>query len=99
MKRYKAIITPIAKGHIADAAYYYKTVASAKVALNLKKEIKAAIATLKQNPFFEIKHNNYRAINLKKFPYLLFYQIVEPSNTIFILALFQAQQDSSKLPK
>lgn len=99
MKKYKIIIQPEAKLDINSALDYYKTVANTKVAKSLNFEIKSAIKTLKLNPFFEVRSNNYRAINLKKFPYLLFYQLVESANTIFILALFQAYQDTEKYPK
>ena len=99
MKKFKIIIQPEAKLDFEMALNYYKTVANSKVAKNLNLEIKSAIKTLKSNPYYELRNNDYRAINLKKFPYLLFYQIVEQSDAIFILALFQANQDTEKYPK
>ena len=96
--QFKIIITPIAKEHIDAARDYYKTVANDKIVKKLNFEIKSALKKLKINPFFEVRSNTYRAINIKNFPYLLFYQLIESTNTVNILALFQTNQDTEKYP-
>jgi toxin ParE1/3/4 len=96
--QYKIEITPIAKSHIDKALDYYKETANIKVAKRLHLEIKSTFKALKVNPFYQFTVKNYRAIPLKKFPYLLFYQIVEDRQTILIIALFNTNQDTQKHP-
>jgi addiction module RelE/StbE family toxin len=86
--KFKIVVQPEAKKDIDLALNYYRDVTNSAIAKKLNLEIQLAFSALKTNPFYQIRTKNYRAIPLKKFPYLLFYQILEPQRTIFIIALF-----------
>lgn len=57
------------------------------------------ISTIAKNPFYQIRYKDYRALPIKKFPYIILFYINEDSNTVFISAVFNAKQTSKKLPK
>ena len=95
---YNIIVTPIAINHIEKAMEYYMSNANRKVADNLLKQILDAFKILEVNPYFQIKVKSYRAFVLKKYPYILFFEIMEGTQTIKILALFHTSQNHEKYP-
>ncbi len=51
-----------------------------------------AIDTLASNPLaYQIKQNNIRSVQVKQFPYLVYYQIYE--QTVLIIAVFHGKKD------
>ena len=56
------------------------------------------ISTIANNPFYQLRYKDYRALPIKKFPYLILFYIQEESNTVFITAVFQTKQNTDKLP-
>jgi toxin ParE1/3/4 len=57
------------------------------------------IATIAKNPFYQIRYKDYRALPIKKFPYIIVFYVNENTNTVFISAVFNAKQNPKKLPK
>ncbi len=57
------------------------------------------IVTIANNPFYQLRYKDYRALPVKKFPYLIVFYIHEHSNTVFISAVFHTKQNTSKLPE
>lgn len=57
------------------------------------------IATIANNPFYQLRYKDYRALPIKKFPYLILFYIQEDSNTVYITAVFHTKQNTNKLPK
>ncbi len=95
---YKIRISPIAKANIKEAVSYYKKEASLKVAENFVKDYELALQKVKQNPFFQIYYKNFRGLPLKKFPYIIFFQVDEIRKLISINAVFQGNQNIDKRP-
>lgn len=56
------------------------------------------ISTIANNPFYQLRYKDYRALPIKKFPYLILFYIQEESNTVFITAVFHTKQNTDKLP-
>lgn len=54
-----------------------------------------AIAT---NPFYQLRYKDYRALPIKKYPYLILFYINETSGTVYITAIFHTKQHTTKLP-
>ncbi len=52
-----------------------------------------AVAILKRNPFFEIRLDDIRSYQIRRFPYLIFYRII--GNTIKIESFFFGKRDPS----
>lgn len=95
---YKIIVSPIASKNIEDAVEYYIEKATKKVALEFLKDYQKAYKALQINPFYQFHDNNYRFLPFKKFPYIAFFIVNEPSKTVFLNAIFNTHQDPSKYP-
>ncbi|WP_379967544.1 type II toxin-antitoxin system RelE/ParE family toxin [Epilithonimonas sp. UC225_85] len=94
---YKIEVSKLATQNIDEAIEYYKKVSSSS-AKNLKKRIFEGYKILKLNPFFATKYNNVRALPLKKFPYILFFDIDEENKIVSILSVFCTHQNPEKYP-
>jgi plasmid stabilization system protein ParE len=95
---YKLIVTPIAQEQLEEAFIYYRRKASENVAKNFRKSIIKVYKTLETNPFFEIRTLNYRAIPIKNFPYLVFFELNEIEKVVKILAIFNTNLNTDKYP-
>jgi hypothetical protein len=51
-----------------------------------------------QNPFYQIREKNFRALPLNKFPYLLFFEVLEEKKIVKIVGLFNTSQNPNKYP-
>lgn len=96
--KFKIIVSPTASKNIQDAVEYYIYKASKKVALNFLKEYRKIYKALQINPFYQFHDTNYRFLPFDKFPYIVFFIVDEPSNTVFLNAIFHASQNPSKYP-
>ena len=95
---YKIIVSPIACQNIENAIEYYIDKVSKKVAADFLKDYRKTYKTLQINPFYQFHDNNYRFLPFDKFPYVAFYIVDEPSNTIFLNAVFHTSQNPDKYP-
>lgn len=78
---------------------YYRVAASKKVADSFAKALTEAKNSILENPFFQIRFNVFRAIPLKKFPFLIFYYIETDTNTIVIARIFRTSQNPDSYPQ
>jgi plasmid stabilization system protein ParE len=95
---YRLLITPIAQQNIEQAFNYYLEEAGDSIADMFYDDLQFAYNSLEINPFYQVRVKRYRALPLRKFPYLLFFEIVEESNLVKILSLFHTSQDPNKWP-
>jgi plasmid stabilization system protein ParE len=95
---YKIIVSPLAKEQTTKFYYYYNKISN-KVAKKFRDEVKQTTKGLRTNPFYQIRTKKYRAIPLKNFPFLLFFEVDESTKTIKIIALFNTHQDPEKYPQ
>jgi toxin ParE1/3/4 len=56
------------------------------------------ITAITKNPFYQLRYKDYRALPIKKFPYLILFYLDEEANTIIITAVFHTKQNLDKLP-
>ena len=56
--------------------------------------VDACIQSIRRNPSMYIAHDNYRRAVLRRFPYLVFYELVD--NTIIVYSVFHCSQDPKK---
>jgi len=96
---YTLIINPEAQQDIEQAYNYYSNQVSTQVAELFYDDLQESYSALQINPFYQIRIKHYRAIPLKKFPYLLFFEIIVDKNIVKILALFNTYQDTEKYPQ
>lgn len=96
---YNVVVEPEAQQDIDDAIHYYSKVSDdTKMLVNLLTEIENAYSALSLNPFYEKRSKHYRALPLKKYPYLMFFEVLEKHKTVKIIALFNTLQDPNKRP-
>jgi|ERR1035437_11139587 toxin ParE1/3/4 len=93
--RHKIIVEPRAKTDIVEIKKWYR---SQKPGLEdeFVSELNENLSLLNQSPLlFEIKHKNFRAVILKRFPYLVYYFI--DKNNVHILAVLAAKQNQKSI--
>jgi hypothetical protein len=96
---YKVVVEPGAQADIDKAFEYYNSVTdNDKVLINFWNNIEQAYSALKINPFYQVRSKHYRALPLKNFPYLMFFEVLEKQRIVKVLALFNTPQDSTKYP-
>ncbi len=93
---HKIIVTLRAQLEIEDAYDFY-AMSSTVAPTDFIAEIEDAYRKLSLNPFYLIRYKNFRALPLKKFPFILIYLIEE--NTVVIKACFHTSKNTSKYPK
>jgi plasmid stabilization system protein ParE len=96
---YKIIVSPIALKNIDNAVEYYIEQASKKVALAFLDDYQKVYKALQKNPFYQFHDSNYRYLPFKKFPYIAFFIVDEPSKTVFLNAVFNTHQNPDKIEK
>lgn len=95
---YKIIVSPKAQKEIENAIDYYALYSSnaPKSFINLLKD---TYRSLENNPFFNVRYKNIRALKINKFPYSLYFVIDETQNSVRILSCFHNKRSPNKRPK
>ena len=95
---FKIIVLDDAQLDIEQAYLFYKKHVSVSIAQLFKKDLQNAYKSLKVNPFYQFRDDKYRAMPLKKFPYLVFFDIEETSKEVKVIAVFNTNQNQEKYP-
>ena len=95
---FKIIISPEARNNLTNALKYYNENASLKVARNFVNDYKRVLNVLKHNPYFRVYYKDFRGVPLKKYPFIVFYQINTDRRLILIQAVFHTAQNTQKYP-
>ena len=92
---FKVIILPKALSNIQDAVDYYD---EQQIGLEerFKNYLNTYIVALQENPFYQIRYDEIRCLPLKKFPFMLHYNIDEKEKAIEILALVHTSQNPNQ---
>lgn len=88
---------PNAEENIEDATDYYAGI-SMKVLRNFNRQLDLSINRILINPYFQKRYKDVRAFPLKKFPYIIFYEVDEEEKMIYILSVFCTHQNPEKYP-
>ena len=88
---------PNAEENIEDATDYYAGI-SMKVLRNFNRQLDLSINRILINPYFHKRYKDVRAFPLKKFPYIIFYEVDEEEKMIYILSVFCTHQNPEKYP-
>lgn len=93
---YKAVILPLAKEDIKDAAHWYNTKQN-ELGKRFTKEVRKRIKFIQQNPeTIAIRHNDIRTALVDVFPYMIHFYIDEPKKTVVITAVFGTAENPVK---
>ncbi|WP_449389015.1 type II toxin-antitoxin system RelE/ParE family toxin [Chryseobacterium lineare] len=88
---------PIAEENIEEATDYYAKI-SLKVLKDFNKQLDLSISRIITNPYFQKRFKSVRAFPVKKFPYIIFYEVNENEKMIYILSVFCTHQTPEKYP-
>lgn len=89
---------PTAEQDIEEATDYYANIYF-KVLKNFSKQIDISISNILGNPYFQKRFRSVRALPVKNFPYIIFYEVDEDEKMIYILSVFCTHQNPEKYPK
>lgn len=95
---YKIVVSKVAQRHISEAVSFYQKHASREVANEFYSELQSCYELLEMSPYFQVRIKTYRAIQIKNFPFLVFFEINESNQLVRILAIFNTHRDSRKWP-
>ena len=96
---FRLAFTPVAESQIQETYDYYFDEVNENVAEMFFDDLQEAYNALSLNPFYQVRSKNYRAKPLRKFPYLLFFEIIEEKRVVKILSLFHTSENPTKWPK
>lgn len=92
---YKVIIPQSLYLELNDAALYYES-KSKGLGVSFVLHWEDAMGELKHNPeHYQRKHKDFRGIKLKKFPYVLIFEIIE--NKVYVYRLIHAHSNPKKM--
>ncbi len=94
---YKIIISPRAQKEIEEVIDYY-LLYSKNAPKIFVTNLENAYQTLEKFPFFKLRYKNIRALKIKKFPYSLYFIIVEEPKIVRILSCFHHKLNPGKRP-
>jgi mRNA-degrading endonuclease RelE of RelBE toxin-antitoxin system len=94
---YKIVLEKRAFREVDNAMSYYHTI-SPKLAVKLNSELQKSFKTLSKSPFFKVSHNQFRILPLKKFPFVIIFEVDENNMQVSIFAVFNTNQDPNKKP-
>ena len=95
---YKVIVSPSAEKEIEGAIDYYSEL-SLDVPAKFLNQVQETYRILSNNPFFRIRYKNIRAVQVKGFPFMLFYSVIEDKELIIIYSCFHTAKSPRKYPK
>lgn len=95
---YNVVIEENALNDIQQAIDYYD---EQLIGLGEKFEnaIHKNIIKLAKNPFFEMRYDNIRCFPIKKFPFMIHFEVQENKNNIRILAVFHTSRNINLVKK
>lgn len=94
---YNLTILPKAQEEIQKAFEYYEQI-SVSVLANFDNQLEEVYQNLEKNPLYQVRYKHLRAIPFKSFPYLLFFDVDQENNTIYIYSVFHTSQNPNKYP-
>lgn len=95
---FRIIISDEAKLDLEKHYLYYREFANKKVADNFFKSFEQGKNSISENPYFQIWFDEFRALPLKKYPFIIFFFIDLEENIIVIARVFHTSQNPKKYP-
>ena len=95
---YSLIVSLRAQNEIANAVEYYST-RSTHAPNKFIAELNSTYKTLERYPFFGVKYKNVRSLQVKGFPYSLYFIVNDKQGTVSVLSCFHNKQNPYKRPR
>lgn len=94
---YSIRFSDIADKEIEKAIEYYNNKTESGE-YYFKLQLNQVLDTLELNPFFQFRYKKIRAIPFKTLPFLVFFEVSEDENIVYIYSVFHTSQNPSKYP-
>jgi mRNA-degrading endonuclease RelE of RelBE toxin-antitoxin system len=94
---YNLTILPQAQEEIQKAFEHYGLL-SVSALTNFDNQLEEVYRNLEINPFYQVRYKHLRAIPFKSYPFLVFFDVDQDNNTIYIYSVFHTSQSPSKYP-
>ena len=92
---YTIFVEDGAGNDVQDGIDYYDDKATG-LGLKFKTAVDKEFSAISKNPFYQIRYNNVRCKQVKKFPYLIHFYVDEAVKTAYILAVISTHKDPKK---
>ena len=93
---YKAVILPLARNDIRDAAKWYNNQQD-KLGRRFTEKVRQKVLAITINPYaFTLRYSNIRTVSTDIFPFMIHFAIVEETKTVIISAVLHTSLDSDK---
>lgn len=93
---FKAVILPLAKQDIIDAASWYNSKQKG-LGRRFTKEVRFKVQFIRENPeAYAVRYNNTRCAVLDKFPFMIHYSIDNSRKNIIVAAVFHTSLSPEK---
>lgn len=94
--QYEVVLSNQAQMEIDKTYVYYFENANISIANDFLSELDNSFDIIGFNPNFQQFRNNIRIFPIEKFPFLLFFEILEELKTIRVLSVFHTSQNPIK---
>jgi toxin ParE1/3/4 len=96
---YRVSIAPNAQEDIIESITWYNQ-EKPKLGFDFFDELSEALGTLEQNPkLFAVRFKAVRAIPLKRFPFLIYYEILDSENRVIVLGALHTSRNPKTILK
>ena len=93
---YKAVILPLAKLDIAEAADWYNAKQKG-LGKRFTNEVRAKVLFIRENPLASaVRYDDTHCAVLDVFPFMIHYTVDEPNKTIIVAAVFHTSMNTEK---
>jgi toxin ParE1/3/4 len=95
---YTILIDPRALQDIQDAVSYYDD-QQVGLGVEFENELNDYFLVIEENPFFTIRYDNVRCLPLKKFPFMIHFEVNEEMKRVIVRAVFHTSMNTDKWHK
>lgn len=93
---YKAVILPLAKLDIAEAADWYNAKQKG-LGKRFTNEVRSKVLFIRENPLASaVRYDDTHCAVLDVFPFMIHYTVDEPNKTIIVAAVFHTSMNTEK---
>ncbi len=89
------LIDPRALKDIQEAINYFDN-QQVGLGARFEHELNEYLLVIKKNPFFRVRYDNVRCLPLKKFPFMIHFEVDEVTKKVVIRAVFHTSMNSDK---
>ena len=91
---YKAVILPLAKQDIKEAATWYNSKQKG-LGIRFTKEVRSKVLLIRQNPKIStVRYDDVRTIVLDVFPFLIHFTVNDEQKTVVVSAVLHTSRNS-----